>query len=160
MDRGDFLKLIGSQTGAADYIPVACLLRNGYGLAGYYNTPLNQDFDHTCVLVNARLVELAGHSANEPRGTIHSFNDFLEDIVTRLVQQHDFAAEAELDGEGHWGKSIPLTAVSYQDITIVYPVAQIGTLMRRVEEDQKKTPTFLDFQNKSIILKVLTTKLW
>ncbi len=37
--------------------------------------------------------------------------------------------------------------------------------MRRVEEDQtdKKSgevPTFLDFENKSVVLKILRTKLW
>jgi hypothetical protein len=158
MNRADFLKLIGSQQGTSDYIPVAMLLKNGYGVAGYFNTPVNEDFSSTCVLVNARLIDLS-HSVSERRA-IHNFGDFLQEISTRLLQQDDVAEEAELDANGLLGKSVPLSAVSFEEIAVVYPVSRISALMRKVEEDQHRIPTFLDFDNRSVIVKLLKTKIW
>jgi hypothetical protein len=158
MLRSDFLKLIGSQPGTSDYIPVAVLLRNGYGVAGYYNTPVNEEFAQTCLLVNARLIDLQ-HKTDDRRG-IHDFGEFLQEISTRLVQQDDASEEAELDSSGLLGKSIPLTAVPYEEIAVVYPVSRISALMRRVEEDEHRLPTFLDFENRSVIVKLLKAKIW
>ncbi len=63
--------------------------------------------------------------------------------------------------------TIPLTALPLREIAILYPVAQIATLLksaRKVSSGEKggvqEIPTFLDFNNKSIVLKVLRTKLW
>jgi len=158
MNRADFLKLIGSQPGCTDYIPVAVLLKNGYGVAGYFNTPVNEDFAGTCVLVNARLIDLS-QSVSERRA-IHNFGDFLQEISTRLVQQDDVAEEAELDSTELLGKSVPLSAISFEEIAVVYPVSRISALMRKVEEDQDRIPTFLDFENRSVIVKLLKTKIW
>ena len=158
MLRSDFLKLIGSQPGTSDYIPVAVLLRNGYGVAGYYNTPVNEEFAQTCLLVNARLIDLQ-HKTDERRG-IHDFGDFLQEISTRLVQQDDASEEAELDSTGLLGKSIPLTAGPYEEIAVVYPVSRIPALMRRVEEDEHRLPTFLDLENRRVTVKLLKAKIW
>lgn len=158
MIRADFLKLIGSQPAATDYIPVAMLLRNGYGVAGYFNTPVNEDFVGTCVLVNARLIDLSQSVAD--RRAIHNFGDFLQEISTRLLQQDDVVEEAELDSTGLLGKSVPLSAIPFDEIAVVYPVSRISALMRKVEEDQNRIPTFLDFENRSVIVKLLKTKIW
>jgi hypothetical protein len=32
--------------------------------------------------------------------------------------------------------------------------------MRRVEEDEHRVPTFLDFDNRSVIVKLLKAKIW
>lgn len=163
MNRQDFLKLIGAKAGSADYLPVACLLSSGYACAGYFNSSLNDEFAETCVLVNARLVEMAGHSAGS--GAIHDFNEFLEEIVKVVLQSDENDPQLLFGDDPRYGKSIPLTAISYSQVAVVYPVAHISTLMRRVEEDPtvqtaEPLPTFLDFNNKSVVLKILRTKLW
>jgi hypothetical protein len=59
------------------------------------------------------------------------------------------------------GSTIPLAGIDYCDIVLLYPVAQISALMRRAEDSfVERVPTFLDFRNKSIVFKVLTTRLW
>jgi len=158
MLRSDFVTLIGSQSGKADYIPVACLLRNGYGVAGYFNTPVNDGLAETCVLVNARLLDLS--AAGESRRGLHNFSDFVEEIVTRMTREDEFSTDSELEESGRVGGSVPLTAIPYGEITVVYPISRIRHLLQRVQEDPQTTPTFLDFQNKSIVLKLLTAKLW
>lgn len=158
MLRNDFVTLIGSQPGKADYIPVACLLRNGYGVAGYFNTPVNEGLVDTCVLVNARLLDLT--SASESRRGLHNFTDFVEEIVTRMMENDDFTTNGEFEGSSYIGGAVPLTAIPFGDITVVYPVSRIRHLLQRVQEDPQTTPTFLDFQNKSIVVKLLTTKIW
>ena len=158
MLRSDFVTLIGSQAGKADYIPVACLLRNGYGVAGYFNTPVNEGLSDTCVLVNARLLDLT--STSESRRGLHNFSDFVEEIVTRMMREDDYLSDGEFEGSAHVGGAVPLTAIPYGEITVVYPISRIRHLLQRVQEDPKSTPKFLDFQNKSIVIKLLTTKIW
>lgn len=133
MNRRDFLKVIGADTQAVDYLPVACLLRSGYGCAGYFNTGLNQALDEVCMLLNARLI-----SINPPRGReqapVQDFDDFLEEVVLRYCQGGEHA-EAALPES--LGKSIPLAAIRYDEIVVLYPVAHMGKLMRGL----KDTPT-------------------
>ncbi len=109
MLRNDFVTLIGSQPGKADYIPVACLLRNGYGVAGYFNTPVNEGLVDTCVLVNARLLDLT--SASESRRGLPNFTDFVEEIVTRMMENDDFTTNGEFEGSSYIGGAVPLTAI-------------------------------------------------
>lgn len=161
MNAADFRKLIGANNGNSDYIPVVCLLTTGYGCAGYFSSVLNDDLQDTCVLLNARLVEL--NHGEAPRNRINDFNDFIEDIVAQHYgKQTDKLPPTEL-----YGSSIPLTAVPFGEIALLYPVAHIASLMKRtIEELHPQTnstpsvPTFLDFDNKSIVVKVLRTKLW
>lgn len=165
MNRQDFLKLIGAKSGQADYLPVACLLKTGYACAGFFNSALNDDFSQTCVLVNARLIELAGVAHEAQRSAIHDFNEFIENVVAGVLQGSEGDFDSLFSDDPRFGKSIPLSAISFEDISVVYPVGHISTLMRRVEEDQTGSqsgniPTFLDFENKSVVLKILRTKLW
>ena len=165
MNRQDFLKLIGAKSGHADYLPVACLLKTGYACAGFFNSALNDDFAETCVLVNARLIELAGPMSESHRSAIHDFNEFIEQIVSGVLEGSEGDIDALFSDDPRFGKSMPLSAISFDEIAIVYPVGHISTLMRRVEEDQNSTqretiPPFLDFKNKSVVTKILLTKLW
>lgn len=166
MHRTDFVKLIGGESKNNDYLPVACLLENGYGCAGYFVASLNEELAGTCVLVNARLIDLHGPSSSGRRGAIEDFNEFIEEIVTNVYSKEDGFAETFFsNGEQTAGQSIPLMALDYGSIVLVYPVSHISTLMRRVVEDQKaptpgSLPSFLDFDRRSVVLKLLRTKLW
>ncbi|HVV99092.1 MAG TPA: hypothetical protein VHB77_02060 [Planctomycetaceae bacterium] len=165
MQRADFLRLIGAKAGAADYIPVACLLRNGHACAGYFNSQLNDDFADTCVLVNSRLVDFQGARATQTRTAIHDFNEFLEQVTIGAYAADSEDADLFGEHDERLGKSIPLTAIDYGEIAVVYPISQIGVLMRRVEQDDNlqtasEVPSFLDFDRKSVILQVLRTRLW
>ena len=105
MNREDFVKLAGV---ASDdqYVPVAFLLCNGYACAGHYHAAVNEGLTSTCVLLNARLIELQGASSSGNRPSIQDFNEFLEEIVMGLC---------EPDGKGDstprsdaYGKSKPV----------------------------------------------------
>ena len=159
MNRQDFLKLTGALKGRADYLPVAFLLRTGYACAGYYNSDQNRDLTDTCVLFNARLIEFQNPTAASTSDTVQDFNDFLEEIVRRYYQQDEgLPTDPE---EQALGKTIPLAGISFDEIVLVYPVAHISALMHRAQEElELRVPTFLDFRNKSIVVKVLGTKLW
>lgn len=159
MLRSDFLTLIGSRPGHADYIPVALLLKNGYGVAGFFNTPVNEELQGTCLLVNARMIDLRPTAADGSRA-LKDFGDFLQEIATRLTREDELQEEANLDASGRFGSSVPLTAIPYDEIAVVYPVSRITSLMRRVEEVEDRIPTFLDFENRSEIVKLLKTRLW
>ena len=79
-------------------------------------------------------------------------------------EEQEFS-DADADSfQGRFGKSIPLTAIAYDEIAVVYPVTPIGDLLRRandeVKADAQQVPSFLDFENKSLVVKVLRTKLW
>jgi len=167
MNKSDFLKLIGAESAVSDYLPVAALLRSGYGCAGYFNREINSDLSDTIVLVNARLAEFRDATAS--RGTtamIEDFNEFIEEIVQRSYQNPD----ATLGGGDEYGKSIPLVAIPLSEMAVVYPVARIEQLLRRVQGEAtpastgsapaSKLPSFFDFDNKSLVLKALRTKLW
>jgi hypothetical protein len=163
MKKVDFIRLIGGNSANAEYLPVACLLANGYGCAGYFVPSINEEFTDTCVLVNARLIDLKG-AGSHPRRSIEDFNEFLEEIVRKTYQKKEgFADNVDDDVDGY-GRTIPLMAVGYEEITLLYPVTHISTLMRRAAEEKppaaNSLPTFLDFDNRSIVLKLLRTKLW
>ena len=165
MNRDDFVKLVGTASDDTQYLPVAFLLCNGYACAGYYHAAVNQGLTSTCVLLSARLIELEGKVSG--RASINDFNDFLEEVVV------DFCDPNVKDGTSPradaYGKSIPLTAIPYDQIAVVYPVAHIGALMRRAGEQQqqqqqqqtqrRRPPSFLDL-DKSEILNLIRTKLW
>ena len=161
MNGADFKRIIGASDSPEEYLPVACLLSTGYGCAGYYSSLVNNDLDDTCVLLNARLVELDNNS--DSRGRVSDFNDFIEDIVARHYRHTDSSSLPESDLSGG---SIPLTAVPFSEIALVYPVAHIAALLKQAKPELAKggdagvTPTFLDFDNKSIVLKALRTRLW
>jgi hypothetical protein len=165
MKHAEFVRLIGGESANAEYLPVACLLRNGYGCAGYFVPSLNHDFTDTCILVNARLVDLKGGGGG-PRRTIDDFSEFLEEIVRTAYRKEESAT-----GGDRFGRSIPLMAVTYDEISLLYPVSHISTLMHRATEaasgkpDSRESagasiPHFLDFDRRSIVLKLLRTKLW
>ena len=165
MKRSDFLRLISGKE-KVEYAPVAGMLRSGYGFAGYFNSRLNEDLEATCVLVNTRLVDLRG--GDEPAGgpRIAGFSDFLEEIVRQSYHTGE-AGEEEAPEQPPlettsdiFGKSIPLAAIPFDEIAVVYPVAQIGRMMADLQRERKRIPTFFDLDNKSIILKLLRTRLW
>lgn len=162
MDHGDFVRVIGGEGIDADYLPVACLLRAGYGCAGFYNRSLNESLSQTVVLVNAHVIAL-----QEDRGlskaSIANFAEFIEEVVQRSyagIQPHSQQGPAVEPSE--YGTVIPLAAIPLNEISVVYPVAKIQEMTRRLCEGkpQPTVPAFLDFQNRSEILKVLRTKLW
>ncbi len=164
MNRDDFLKLIGSESGGSDYLPVAFLLRSGYAIAGYYHTAVNVDLEGTCVVLNAHLIELDDHRDSVSRPSIHDFNDFLEEIVMTTYGA-DSAQEERPTRSTLYGKSIPLAAIPFAEIAVMYPVSHIGALMRRAEQmrgserSDKKANSFWDLEQSEII-KLLRAKLW
>ncbi len=158
MKREDFVRLVGAGKGA-EYAPVAGMLVCGYGFAGYFNTRLNEEMGETCVLMNARLVPLTGEPQEAARPRIADFNEFVEEIVRRSYQA-ETPAEPAQRGEDVFGSTIPLAAIPFAQMAVVYPVAHIGKLMEKVEQEQRKVPSFLDLDSKSEILRFLRTKLW
>jgi hypothetical protein len=157
MNRDDFVKLVGIDSDDDHYVPVAFLLSNGYACAGFYHSPLNKDLANTCVLLNARLIELRGNNGISGQPSISDFNEFLEEIAVNF-------SEPSRNGESSprtdaYGKSIPLTAIPFEQISVVYPIAHIGSLMRRAEQQKIRPHRFLDL-NQSEIVKLLKTKLW
>ena len=157
MNRADFIKLIGAESANAEFLPVAFLLRSGYGCAGHYNSALNEELQDTCVLLNARLIEIRQGQSTGHRPTIQDFNEFLEEIVLDFYELED-AEQTHAKGD-LYAKPIPLTAIPFEEISVIYPVPHMGTLMQRVKEEKKRSPRFLDF-DKSVILRLLRTKLW
>ena len=156
MKQSDFLKLIGAEQSKADFLPIACLLQSGYGCVGYYHQAINEALDDTCVLVNARVIDLSGSKDQGTKFTINDFNDFLEEIVANFQTKQK---DPLLPKSDEFGKSIPLSAVPFEQIVIVYPISHIRTLMERLQAEQKAIPSFLDF-DKSEIIQLLRTKLW
>ncbi len=157
MNREDFLKLVGVASEKAEYLPVAFLLGNGYACAGYYHAAINEGLAGTCVLLNARLIELRGENKLSGQPSINDFNEFLEEIVVNFCEPSG-KGEASPRSDAY-GKSIPLTAIAFEQIAVVYPVAHIGALMHRVEQRESRLPSFLDL-DKSETIKLLRTKLW
>lgn len=157
MNREDIVKLIGAEANSTEYLPVAFLLSNGYACAGYYHSAVNEGLVGTCVLLNAHLIELQGDNQGAGRPSIGDFNEFLEEIVVKFCEPND-EGQAPVRSEVY-GKSIPLTAIPFDQIAVVYPVAHISALMRRAKQQEKRLPTFLDL-NKSEIIGLLKTKLW
>lgn len=163
----DILQLIGvSDSPESDYTPVACLLNSGYGCVGYFNRSVNESLNDTVVLLNMRLVDLRVEEGHSRRGRVADFNDFLQDVVAQHVQ--DESEKEDDDRSENRSDTIPLTAIPVNEIAMLYPVAHIAKLLKsaqRVTHGDRshamdEVPTFLDFNNKSIVLKVLRTKLW
>lgn len=100
------------------------------------------------------------------RGRVADFNDFLQDVVAQHVQ--DESEKEDDDRSENRSDTIPLTAIPVNEIAMLYPVAHIAKLLKSAQRvthgDRSHTmdevTTFLDFNNKSIVLKVLRTKLW
>ena len=157
MNRDDFLKLVGVVSDDDQHVPVAFLLCNGYACAGHYHAAINKGLASTCVLLNARLIELQGENKVSGQPSISDFNDFLEEIAVNFC-------EPSRNGESSprtdaYGKSIPLTAIPFEQIAVVYPIAHIGSLMRRAEQQKIRPHRFLDL-NQSEVINLLRTKLW
>jgi hypothetical protein len=157
MNRDDFVKLVGVATDNDRCVPVAFLLCNGYGCVGYYHLPLNEGLTGTCVLLNTRLIELQRVNSGSSESCIQDFNEFLEKVAVGFGEP---SGKGELPPRTDaFGKSIPLTAISLEQIAVVYPVAHISALLRRVDRQESRSPSFLDL-NKNEIMKLLETKLW
>jgi hypothetical protein len=156
MNRNDFIKLAGIASEKVEYLPVAFLLNNGYACAGYYHAATNEGLETTCVLLNARLIELRGDNKIIGQPSISDFNDFLEEIAISYCEEESKEGTSRTDA---YGKSIPLTAIPFEQIAVVYPVAHIGSLMRRADQQKTRQYRFLDL-NQSEIIKLLQTKLW
>jgi len=156
MKKSDFLRLVGAREGA-EYAPVAGMLSCGYGFVGYFNGRANEGLDETCVLINARLVDLRGGEEDVTGPRISDFSEFVEEIVRQSYQSDETPEEPRSDV---FGRSIPLAAIPFDEVAVVYPVAQIGRMMEDLERERKRIPSFFDLDNKSIILKLLRTKLW
>ena len=169
VQRAEFLKLIGGKVDGADYVPVACLLRNGYACAGYVNHTINEQYTDICILVNARMVDLREpNPSHRARGhsrfpAISSRNSSWG-MMDKKIKDEEFLGEDHDPFQERFGKSIPLTAITFNEMAVVYPVARIGNLLRQANEETKPdshaVPSFLDFENRSLVLKVLRTKLW
>ncbi len=166
MIREDLLNLVGGGASPdSDYIPVACLLKSGYGCVGYFNSLVNENLSSSVVLLNLRLVDLRVEEGNSRRGRVADFNDFLQDVVFQHVVSESESAHEESENVEC---TIPLTAIPLSEIAMLYPVAHIAQLLksaRRVTQgngmsSKNEVPTFLDFNNKSVVLKVLRTRLW
>lgn len=160
MEREDVLKLlVGSESTQHEYLPVACLLKSGYACLGYFNLAINETLQSSMVLLNMRLADLRMDESHSRRTKIADFNDFLQDVVMRHVNGEEESAEDDEEG------TIPLTAIPLNEISLMYPVSRIADLLKTARKMggsavQAEIPTFLDFNNKSIVLKVLRTKLW
>lgn len=163
----DVLNLIGvSDSHEGGYTPVACLLNSGYGCLGYFNSSVNENLSDTIVLLNMKLVDLRVEEGHSRRGRIADFNDFLQDVVLQHVESE--RGDNELSDAENEAGTIPLTAIPVSEISLLYPVAHIAKLLklaRMVKQgemvgDDGEVPTFLDFNNKSIVLKVLRTRIW
>jgi len=165
MDVNELSRLIGAKSGKAEYLPVAFLLKTGYACYGHYNATLNDGMTDLCVLLNVQLLDLT-QSPQKTKPSARDFSDFLEDVVARAARKDsDDGEEDEARSRSKFGKAMPIAAVVLDEIAIVYPVAQIGTLVRRSREKTKApaagapATSLLDF-DKSEVLAVLRMKLW
>jgi hypothetical protein len=156
MRKSDFARIIGASADT-DYAPVAGMLQNGYGFVGYFNSRINDGLEETLVVVNVRLADLREKAGVPGVPRIADFNEFVEEIVMRSYDEAKTPVAAISDV---YGNSIPLVALNYDQIAVVYPISQIHKLMTVAAEEKKSLPCFLDFENRSVILKALRTKLW
>jgi hypothetical protein len=154
MQRDELARLIGAQDGAAEYVPVSFLLKSGLACFGHYNAAVNEGLSDLCVLLNVQLLDL---SQQKSRAGVRDFCDFLEEVVARESENGD--AEPDVPAKAEFGRPIPIAAVSCREIAVVYPVARIGTLVRRAKEQGRPTPALLDF-SRSEILSLMRMKVW
>ena len=147
-------KIIGAAQDQKEHVPVALLLRSGYACFGHFNSNLNEGMESTLVLLNAQLMELKPIiSRNRP--VVEDFREFLLEIVAA----HEESAEAELPTREDLGQSVLLVAIPLDEISIVYPVAQIVQLIQRLSDKfNHSVPTLFDLE-RSEIVGLLRTKL-
>jgi len=164
MKHLDFLRIVGAEKEKeVEYAPVAGMLDSAYGFVGYFNSHVNEGLEDTCVLLNARLIDLREvDSGTEARPRIRDFNEFLEDIV---LADYSARQSQEATPKDAYGQSIPLAAIPLDKIAALYPVGHITSMMQRLHEEEgtregKKLPRFLDFDDRSVVLKILRTRLW
>lgn len=160
MERDDFLKLVGAASGNEEYLPVAFLLNSGYACAGYYHAGANDGLTSTCVLLNAQLMELHSENRATGRPAISDFSEFLEEIALQSSGAEEAGqARRTLADSELCGKRIPLTAIPYGQIAVIYPVAHIGALLQRAERKDRTLPRLLNF-DQSELIRLLRTRLW
>lgn len=153
----DLRKIVGASQEPVEYAPVAMLLKTGYACFGHYNGNLNEDLGQTLVVLNAQLMDLKAE-AHRTRPAAEDFREFLLEIVGA----YDSQEQDDLPTREFLGKPIPLVAIPLEEIAIVYPVAQIVTMLQRISPEKREeqtTPALFDF-NRSEILTVLRMKLW
>jgi len=153
----DLRKIIGASHQPVEYAPVAMLLKTGYACFGHYNGNVNEDLGQTLVVLNAQLMDLKAE-AHRSRPAAEDFREFLLEIVGA----YDSEQQEDLPTRDFLGKPIPLIAIPLEEIAIVYPVAQIVTMLQRVspeKREERPTPALFDF-DRSEILTVLRMKLW
>jgi hypothetical protein len=155
MNGKDFRKLINAEAAKAEYTPVAFLLRSGYAGFGYYNSSVNEGFADMAVFLNVRLIAL-DRSAQRSGASIRDFSEFLEEVVAEELDREE---KDEAPAKPHFGKPIPITAVPLDELAVLYPVAQIGALLRRRSQQDRSVPTFFDLR-KSEILSLLRGRIW
>ena len=93
------------------------------------------------MLLNARLIELRGENKVSGQPSINDFNEFLEEIVVNFCEPSSKGKSSPRTDA--YGKSIPLTAIPFEQIAVVYPIAHIGSLMRRAEQQKIRPHRFL-----------------
>ncbi|MGE0376581.1 MAG: hypothetical protein AB7Q45_14320, partial [Planctomycetaceae bacterium] len=120
MTLNDFRKIIGAEQGGRDDLPVAMLLRTGYGCLGTYSVRTNEGLTGTVLVINAQLATFA-EPTKRSRPVLEDFREFLTEFVAA-------GDDAEFPVRKEFGKPIPLAAISIDDIAIVYPVAHIMDL--------------------------------
>ena len=93
------------------------------------------------------MIDLQGASGGG-RPSIQDFNEFLEEIVVGLcVPEGKGESPPRPDA---YGKSIPLMAIPFEQMAVVYPVRHISTLMRRAEPQPSRTSGFLDLSKSEL----------
>jgi|GEM_PF-1067635 len=146
MNRRDFLKVIGADQQSAEYLPVACLLRSGYGCVGYFNSALNTALDEVCTLLNVRVMGFGANGNGREHAVVKDFNEFLEDVVMEFYKAGGVGESSIPDV---YGKSIPLSCIRYDEIAILYPVAQIGRMMQMFAKVKPGSEEMVDAQRQA-----------
>src|SRR5262245_54827699 len=94
------------------------------------------------------------------RAAISDFSEVLEEIALQSSGSEESSAARRTLAESELcGKRIPLTAIPFDQIAVIYPVAHIGALLQRAERKDHAMPRFLDF-DQSELIRLLRTKLW
>ncbi|MBX3439592.1 MAG: hypothetical protein KF861_19040, partial [Planctomycetaceae bacterium] len=108
MNLNDFRKIIGVEKADRDDLPVAMLLRTGYGCLGTYSIRTNEGLAGTVLIINAQLATFAEH-AKRSRPVLEDFREFLTEFVAA-------GEDAEFPVRKEFGKTIPLAAISIDEI--------------------------------------------
>lgn len=153
MNSNDFLLVMG-RSKEQKYLPVAGLLEMNYGFFGYFNPDINDEMVESVILLNTTLFKFDQDNGGES-STYHirDFNDFLEEFV--LEQKTEVTTRMQEE----YGKSMPACLIPLKKIVALYPMSKIRDIVKAVEEETPH-PTFLDFNNRSVVLKVLRKKIW